>query len=199
MKEITCPQCGYKLPLHFKYTKLIKCPSCGSTIFLEDEVVKVIGKESVIATPPSLIKLYKRFKIKDKEYLPVGVIYYEYDRFSWSEWWILNKRGVGFWLSIDDGDYILEEETSYKLSKIWFKDFALGMVVDGWRVTELGEGVCIGFEGELPEKIIIGQSHYYVHLSKPNGVFATAEFSGAKRWFFLGKWIDPFEIEVLDG
>ena len=80
MKEINCPQCGYKLPIHFKYTKLIKCPSCGSTIFLEDKSVEVIGNESVISQEPSLIKLYKRFRVEDREYLPVGVIYYEYDR-----------------------------------------------------------------------------------------------------------------------
>ncbi len=199
MREINCPQCGYRLPLQFKYTKLTKCPACGSVIFLEDEAVRLAGYQSVISEGDSLINLRKRFRVGSSSFLPVGFIKYEDERFEWIEWWILNKYGVGLWLSVDDGDYILEKETSYYFPQKRFRDFDLEMVIDGWRVTELGEGRVAGFEGELPEIVEIGETHQYIHLSKRGGEIATIEFANNQRWFYIGRWLEPFEIEVEDG
>jgi len=194
-KSKNCPQCGDTLALYFKYSKLIKCQSCGSSIFLEDESVKLIGKSSVLTTEPSLIQLHKPFKYKKKTYLPLGKIRYSYGRGFWEEWFLKDEKNKEFWLSIDEGDFVLEEKVKLSLPFKSSHDFKVGSSYGKYVVTEKGEGRCVGFEGELPENLAIGELHHYVHLSQGAGKLTTIEFSNNQTQTFNGEWIDPFEIE----
>jgi DNA-directed RNA polymerase subunit RPC12/RpoP len=81
-KTINCPQCGHPLPIHFKWTKLVECPACKSSIFLEDESVKVIGKASTLSPEPSLLNIGEPIIIDKREYLPLGKIRYSFGRGS---------------------------------------------------------------------------------------------------------------------
>ncbi len=75
-KTINCPQCGYPLPIYFKWTKLVQCPACKSSIFLEDESIKVIGKSSTLSPEPSLLAIGEPIIIENKGFLPLGKIRY---------------------------------------------------------------------------------------------------------------------------
>jgi len=194
IKPVNCPQCGYPLSLKFKYTKLIKCLSCKSDIFLDDETVRLAGKSSVIADIPSLLILYKSFGYAGSFYTPIGRIRYRSGRFVWDEWWIIDENNDGLWLSIDDGEYVLGKEIKFDLDITNPKTVKTSDNIKGWTVTETGEGICEGFEGELPEIITIGEAHHYIHLEKDNGAIMTAEFFGNEKKLYSGKWLDPYQI-----
>jgi ribosomal protein S27AE len=121
-----CPQCGDTLAVHFKYSKLIKCQSCGSSIFLEDEAVKVIGERAVLSDEPSLIQIYTSFSYENNHYLPLGKIRYSYGRGFWEEWFLKNEQNQEFWLSIDEGDFVLEEHISMNIHLTTFQQFKVG-------------------------------------------------------------------------
>ena len=106
-----CPQCGDALEIHFKYSKLVKCSSCNSSIFLEDNTVKLIGESSVLSPEPSLIELHKPFKLQAKTFTPLGKIRYAYGRGFWEEWFLKDERNQEFWLSIDEGDFVLQKKS----------------------------------------------------------------------------------------
>lgn len=198
LKTYNCPQCGDKLNIYFQYTKLVKCPSCSSSIFLEDESVKLIGQSAVLSPEPSLIQLQSIFKLQGKTFTALGKIRYSYGRGFWEEWFLKDTQNREFWLSIDEGDFVLEEKNKRALPFKDFSNFKVGSRHGKYLVTEKGEGVCMGFEGELPEEIKLNEKHQYIHLSEGGGNLVTLEFSETSKQTFKGKWIDPLEIEVLN-
>ncbi len=72
---------------------------------------------------------------------------------------------------------------------------SVGRKYGKYIVTEKGTGRCVGFEGELPEKLTIGESHIYLHLSEGRGKLLTLESTASKTETFSGEWIDPLTIK----
>ena len=194
---IQCPQCGYTLPLYVKYTKLVQCESCKSTIFLEDEAVKLWGDSSVLAPEISIITLNTPFSYHDKTYLPLGKIRYSYGRGFWEEWWLKDTQGETYWLSVDEGDLVLEKQIETLYDSNLFDGLKVGsLIFDGWIVTEMGGAKCEGFEGALPKEIEIGSLYRYVHLQGKNALFRTVEIFSDKVEVYEGQWVSPFDIKV---
>jgi hypothetical protein len=183
------------LDIHFKLTKLVACPSCSSSIFLSDEGVKLIGKASSLSPEPSLIKLHDPIIIENKNYLPLGKIRYAYGRGFWEEWFLKGENNQEFWLSIDEGDFVLEKQTELSLPFQSPHVVRVGRRYGNYLATEVGKGECVGFEGELPFPINIGKIHKYMHLSKGGGNLVTIEFTDGVDKIFQGKWIDPLSIK----
>ena len=198
-KTINCPQCGDALDIYFKWTKLSQCSSCGSSIFLEDETVRHIGEQSTLSPEPSLLKLHDPIVIENKTYMPLGKIRYSYGRGFWEEWFLKGEGNREFWLSVDEGDFVLEEKTEMTLPFKTPYGVRVGGKYGAYTVSERGEGRCVGFEGELPEMIEIGKTHYYLHLSKGSGNLVTVEYGSEITQIFRGKWIDPMSIKRVYG
>ncbi len=185
------------MSIHFKWTKLVACPSCGSSIFLNDEGIELVGKASTLSPEPSLIKLHDPLSIESKSYLPLGKIRYSYGRGFWEEWFLKGENNQEFWLSIDEGDFVLEKRAEISLP---FKSphvVKVGKRYGSYLVTEVGTGECVGFEGELPFPINIGKTYNYLHLSQGGGNLITVEFTDGIDKIFQGKWIDPLSIKRL--
>ncbi len=195
IKTLNCPQCGDVLDIHFKWTKLTQCPSCKSSIFLEDASVKLIGESSVLSPEPSLLKIHDPITIENKNYLPLGKIRYSYGRGFWEEWFLKGEKNREFWLSIDEGDFALQERVAVSLPFKSPRIVKAGKSYGLYVATEVGKGVCVGFEGELPLPIQIDQTYHYIHLSRGGGELVTVEFIDDKIETFNGKWIDPLSIK----
>jgi hypothetical protein len=166
---------------------------------LEDEGAKVIGKASTLSPEPSLIRVHDPIIIDRTNYLPLGKIRYSYGRGFWEEWFLINQNNQEFWLSIDEGDFVLERPAKMTLPFSNIDKLTMGKSYGEYVVTEIGEGECVGFEGELPKKITINEKHRYVHLSKGGASLMTIESSKEGIEIFKGKWIDPFEIKKVNG
>ena len=194
-KQLNCPQCGYAIPLYFKHTKLIQCESCKSTIFLEDDAVKLSGDSSVLAPEISIIELSKPFVFKQKSYLPLGKIRYSYGRGFWEEWWVKDTQNSEYWLSVDEGDLVFQQKIEVSYPDDLFSRLRIGLVTsDEWVVTELGTATCEGFAGSLPKKIVVGSSYSYAHLSGKDAKLRTLEMVAGHLEAYEGKWISPFDI-----
>jgi hypothetical protein len=196
-KTIICPQCGDSLPIYFKWTKLVECLSCKSTIFLEDDSIKLIGKSSTLSPEPSLLELRTPISIDNKTYTPLGKIRYSYGRGFWEEWFLVGGKNREFWLSVDEGDFVLESRIKIVLPFRKIEQLSIGKKYGKFVVTEIGEGECVGFEGELPKSISIGDTHRYAHLSEGGADLMSVESSSDGIEVFRGSWIDPFSIKRL--
>lgn len=194
-KQFNCPQCGYRLSLYFKHTKLIQCESCKSTIFLEDDAVHLSGDSSVLAPEISILELSKPFFLKQKSYLPLGKIRYSYGRGFWEEWWVKDTQNNEYWLSVDEGDLVFQQKITVTYPDDLISSLRVGLVTsDDWVVTELGTATCEGFEGSLPKKVVIGSSYSYAHLSGKDAKLRTLEMLEGTLEAYEGKWISPFDI-----
>lgn len=202
MKPIThnCPQCGNLLPITFRHSKLAVCESCGSTIFLEDESVRLAGKAAVLADLPSLLQLRVPFQYQKLTYTPIGHVRYAYSDGVWDEWWVLGGDGVGTWVSVDEGDFAFEQAIEWSNFPP-IRDIQVGKIISRnqqkWEVTEKNVCTCVGIRGELPEPILAGERMGYLHLSGENRTLVTLEYplQGEPK-AYQGYWIDPFEIKA---
>jgi hypothetical protein len=196
-KTISCPQCGYPIPLHFRWSKLLQCSSCASTIFLEDNGTTSLGETSTLAPEPSLLSLHIPIEIDKELYTPIGKIRYSYGRGFWEEWCLLNSEQRIFWLSVDEGDFALETKAKISLPLPSLHTVSIGKQYGKYIATEKGYGECVGFTGELPHTIALREKHYYVHFSQEDGVLLTAEGKYNHYETYLGRWIDPMHIQKV--
>ena len=202
---INCPQCGNELPITFRYTKLTVCPYCNSTLFLEDDAVRLAGEQSVLTDMPSLLQLGGSFQYRTTAFTPIGLIRYSHTVGYWEEWWVTDNTGRSFWVSVDEGDFSFEKpiDIQQKNEIPALADLAPGKHISlwdsNWQVTEIGSGKCEGYKGELPKIIHIGDEVPFAHLSATNGQLITLEYLEDQIDVFRGEWIDPFEIKVISG
>ncbi len=197
-KYINCPQCGDALPLYFSYAKIAQCDSCKSTIFIEDEAVRLAGESSVLSDEVSLIKLNTPFFYEAKSYLPIGMIRYSYGRGFWEEWWLDDNLGGSLWLSVDEGDMVLEKLVDSKYEPSIFDSAKVGdMIEAGWMISEIGDAVCDGFVGSLPHIVTKGSSYKYIHLSGANARLQTLELIDSTVYTYSGKWINSYNIKKI--
>ncbi|WP_020394089.1 DUF4178 domain-containing protein [Thiolinea disciformis] len=200
-KTHNCPQCGNLLPVHFRFSKLTVCAHCGSTIFLEDEAVRLAGKASVLADMPSLLQLRTPFTYQKLTYTPVGQVRYTYKGGFWDEWWVIDSTGMGRWLSVDEGDFAFESPMEWIDPFPNLREVQVGQTIkqrqQEWEITEKNIARCEGIKGELPEAIFPDDKMIYLHLSGNNSALVTLEYPmEGKPSAYQGSWIDPFEIKA---
>ena len=146
-----------------------------------------------------MLKLRDPIVINKKTYIPLGKVRYSYGRGFWEEWFLKGEDNREYWLSIDEGDFVLQHKTSMSLPFQSPHSIRVGSKHGEFMVSEKGEGTCVGFEGELPEKVELEKKHYYLHLSKGGGNLVTVEYGVGTNKIFTGRWIDPLEIKRLYG
>jgi len=201
--RLNCPQCGDALNINIKYSKLTRCNSCKSTIFLEDDAVKNLGLMNLLSDESSPLKLQQKFRYDKHEYLPIGKIRYAYELGFWEEWFVLDEKQNPSWISVDEGNLILEKSFGLQKSEIeeLIKKSRLRrtVTVQGkkYRVTEKDEGICQGFEGELPRAIKFGTKLNYLHLSSlEENLHITLEEEEGEYMAYIGRWLDIYEMEL---
>jgi hypothetical protein len=198
---LNCPSCGGEVPHNLQYAKLVVCPTCTTSLFLEDDAVRNAGERSALVDEPSIFSLGVPFTWRSTTYVPHGRIRYDYGRGFWDEWWVTSNTGEAVWMSVDEGDIAIEKPLALEGAAPPFNALSRGGSVkvgdDSLTVTEKSTATCIGFEGELPEVVVAGEKHDYVHLSGPGGLLLTVEYPERETLVFRGEWIDPFEIETM--
>lgn len=195
----SCPNCGAELRARLRSTKLVACDYCDSNVFLEDDVVRLAGKQGVMAEYPSLLQLHQSFSYRGWDFMPIGMARFDYGQGFWDEWWVMGGDGEGRWLSVDEGDFALEEPVDIEKTPSAFELVpGRAIRIDGHDVyvTEKGKATCIGIKGELPEALSAGDTYTYFHLSGTGGLLYTLEIDRGRAAIHRGRWIDPFRVEV---
>jgi len=199
-RTFSCPNCGAELEALLRSTKLVACGYCDSNVFLEDDAVRLAGKQGVMADYPSLIRMRGHYRYRGWQFMAVGRARFDYGQGFWDEWWVMGGDGEGRWLSVDEGDFALEETVDVDKTPSAFelvpgKKIRIGD--EDLLVTEQGRALCIGVQGELPEALGVGDSYTYFHLSGVGGRLYTLEVDRGRAALHRGHWLDPFAIEAL--
>ncbi|MEZ5668104.1 MAG: DUF4178 domain-containing protein [Alphaproteobacteria bacterium] len=195
-RQFNCPNCGAALKASLRYAKQVACDHCDSMVMLEDAVVRLAGKQGVMADMPSLLTLHEPFAYQGKTYTPVGHIRFDYAHGFWDEWWAETADGA-CWISVDEGDIAIEEplELSRPVDPAALAVGATVRVNAGeFLITEAGEAVCRAVRGEIPEAIAPGDRFAYWHLSGADGALVTLEAEGAEVTATRGRWLNPYAI-----
>lgn len=202
--DLSCPSCGDQVPRHFQHAKIAVCESCNSVIYLDGAEATIAGEQSAVADYPSLFQLHQRYTYQDLVFEPVGMLRYDYGRGYWDEWWCLTDANEGRWISVDEGDFVIEKPINVPTDAPSKKELINGRHLTvlnlPWTVTEIGEATFVGMRGELPDAINQQRTFWYCHLSRPGSELLTLEYDNPYNPpsdAFLGKWMDPFLIKAL--
>jgi len=148
---------------------------------------------------PTFLQLGVETRIGNDDVLPLGVIRYSYGRGWWDEFWCRFREDDGVWVSIDEGDIVIERPLP---EDEWPEvgDLSVGAEVTHknrtYTVQEEEEAECLAFRGELPEAPVLGERHRFQNLVGEGGKALSREvWDGGMAWH-VGFWVDPFEVRV---
>lgn len=201
-ENLTCPNCGAALERGIRRSKVVECTSCHSTVFLEDNTFRAPGESGELHGGPEFLAIGAETTIGEDRYLPVGVISYSYGRGWWDEFWCRDEMGEGVWVSVDEGDIVIERPVPPGDAPK-ARGLGLGASImfggDEYVVRESEDAECIAFRGELPEAPVLGEHHSFRNLVSGTGqALSCEEWEGNIDWH-AGTWIDPFDVQVRRG
>jgi hypothetical protein len=201
-----CPSCGSPLQRRFQFSKFIVCEYCRVSLVLEDEAVHNAGYASVSMDIPSILELNKQFEYRGWKFIPIGRVQYSYGRGVWDEWWVMDFKGAGKWVSTDEGDVAIEEGVELDSEVPAYDALAVGnpisLTIEGQQmsgiVAEKNRCEMVGAAGELPFQIIPNEAYDYADILLFDKRIVTFEYfkDGANCYF--GQWVDPFDIKGFD-
>lgn len=200
MKAFNCPNCGDSIIPALAQVKMMTCPSCGTTLLLEDDAVRLAGREGVMHDVPMLIGLGDQVTLGRTVVEIHGHARFSYGRGFWEEFWGLNASGASRWVSVDEGDVVMQrplDRSDWPQHDGHFRTdrhlSARGMKFD---VIEVDSAECVAVSGSFDEALLVGETYRFVNAQSPRGQLLSGEiWDGGESWF-LGEWYDPFEITV---
>ena len=195
--ETSCPNCGAALPPVIAHARAVSCDFCGTSVVLEDDAVRAAGEAGVMLDAPELIRVGEAVRLADRgTFEAVGHVRYDYGRGHWDEYFGL-LDGTPAWVSVDEGDVALQwpvEDPPRDAAQLFRRGAKTVWRGDPYAVTEVETATLIGFRGQLPEAVAVGETHLYANLSGPGGLILSGErWDGGTAWF-AGLWIDPFRV-----
>ena len=200
MSELHCPNCGDLVCPAIKSVKMITCESCTTTLLLEDAGLRLAGQQGVLHEVPMLCGLGDQLQIGTGRYQILGHARFSYGRGTWDEFWAVDAEGKPVWISVDEGDLILQRSLPPEAWPTYGGKLRLGRILryksEGFRVDEDGTGTCIGLKGSFDHPLTVGESYRFLNLQGDAGNVLSAEISGEQYEWFIGTWIDPFEVKV---
>ena len=192
-----CPNCGDNVAEALASAPMAVCPSCATTLYQLDGRLLSAGTGGEMHDAPLLFGLGDRIHLAGSWREAVGHARFSYGPGWWDEFWVEDASGDGRWVSIDEGD-IVSQKPLYPPPRQAIPR-RVGAVVsfgEGYRVSEIGQGRCIALRGRFPEVLAVGDTHDYINCMSWEGELLSGETHAGETEWFLGQWLDPFELEI---
>jgi hypothetical protein len=198
--HVTCPNCGYGFENLRKSTRMFDCPSCGTTIFQDADTWKPLGNNGEMHDYQMLFGMGDTVTAEGVKFIIQGHARYDYGRGTWDEMYGETSQGKGAWISIDEGDVVVQYPYEGQSGPRRSDPPAVGEKVTysrvDYTVTEGASAKCIAVRGQFPELVQVGDEHYFVNASGPTGQLLSGEFwEGGHQWYD-GVWLDPFTLKI---
>lgn len=176
------------------------CGACDTTIYLRDSGFLNAGTAGEMHDGPMLFGLGDQIDLEGDTFDVLGHARFDYGPGWWDEFYVIDGNGAGAWVSVDEGEVILQRDTSDQIKGTPKKPPFLGEVfeVNGYeyRVTEQDRATCIALRGEFPDTLTVGETYQFINASNQYSDFLSGEFSADTIKWYIGRWIDPFDVTV---
>jgi hypothetical protein len=130
----------------------------------------------------------------------LGHARFSYGRGFWDEFWGHDQSGDSCWLSVDEGDIVLQHPTSSLDSIQDYNALTIGKRLffndDTYTITELDIGECVALRGSFEELLQIGETYRFFNAQSERNNLLSGEFWDGGQSLFVGQWSDPFAIQI---
>ncbi len=179
---------------------MLTCPSCGTTLYVDGAQLHDAGNAGQMHDGPALFGVGDAVRLGKALIQITGHARFSYGRGWWDEYWGFDEDQRGCWVSVDEGDVVLQ----YPITKDFWPRVARTARVgtpfryrdDDWQVTEADAAECVALRGSFGEQLEVGETYTFLNASGPGGELLSGEFwEGGQSWY-VGYWFDPFDVVV---
>src|SRR5215470_15097601 len=188
-----CPNCGAKIAFRWSSNVQTVCEYCKSILVRTDVDLKKVGQVADLPPDSSPIQLNTEGQYRNKSFVVVGRIVYEYDQGAWNEWHVMMNNGTSAWLSDAQQEYAVS--FSAKAPNLP----AAAQVQVGQEFTWNGQSYTVsvitpahyrGVQGELPFQYWDKTDVMFVDLMSYTKKFATIDYSDDEPVLYLGESVE---------
>lgn len=176
------------------------CDACGTTLYLRDNGFLNAGTAGEMHEGPMLFVLGDHVILNGDRFETLGHARFDYGPGWWDEFYARDGNGLGAWISVDEGEVILQRDIDANMSGAPKTAPRLGQVfrVNGhdYRVTERDDAECIAVRGEFPDTLTVGEKYKFINATNEYADILSGEFSADEIKWYIGQWIDPYDVKV---
>ena len=178
--QTSCPTCG--APLSFRPGTMVSvCSSCSSLSARTDRDPELIGKMAALVDTGSPLKVGVEGRYAGRAFALVGRVQMSHPLGGiWDEWYMALEDGRWGWLAEAQGKFMLTFEEKLASGIPTFDQLQAGAVLNlgeiPWVVGEASFATFASAEGEIPWKVMPGDTYRFADLAGANGAFATLDY-----------------------
>lgn len=195
----SCPNCGAKIVFRWSSSVQTVCEYCKSILVRTDVDLKKVGQAADLPPDSSPIQLNSEGIYRNKSFVVVGRIVYEYDQGAWNEWHVMMNNGTSAWLSDAQQEYAVSFSVkASNLPPATNVDVGQQFTWDGERytVSVITPAHYRGVEGELPFQYWDKTDVTFVDLRSETGKFATLDYSDPEPALYLGEFVEFEQLKL---
>jgi hypothetical protein len=194
-----CPNCGAKIVFRWSSSVQTVCPYCKSVLVRTDLDLAKIGQVADLPPDTSPIQIATEGRYRDKSFVVIGRILYEYDQGGWNEWHFRANDGTDGWLSDAQEEYAVSfPATGQKLPQQSQLQPGAQFSWNGqtYTLSVITNARFRGVQGELPFKFWDKGEMLFADLRTPSKKFATLDYSDAEPVLYLGEFVDFEDLKL---
>ena len=194
-----CPNCAAKVMFQWSSSVQTVCEYCKSILVRTDLDLKKVGQVADLPPDTSPIQLNTEGIFRNRSFVVIGRILYEYDQGGWNEWHLMMNDGKSAWLS--------DAQEEYAVSSL-----ACGPNLPS--ATQLQVGQQFNWNGDLYSLSVITKAHYrgvqgelpfqywdksdvtFVDFRTPSRKFATLDYSDSDPVLYLGEFVEFEDLKL---
>lgn len=188
-----CPNCGAKIVFRWSSSVQTVCEYCKSVLVRTDIDLKKVGQMADLPPDSSPIQLNTEGIYRNRAFVVIGRIVYEYDQGGWNEWHAMTNSGSSAWLSDAQNEYAVSFAAPGRKLPPASADVRVGQeyMWDGqpYRVTSITRAHYKGTQGELPFQYWDKDEALFADLRSESGKFATLDYSDDEPALYLGELV----------
>ena len=202
--QVSCPGCGAQVVFNIPGSVVAVCEYCKSVVARTDRAIEDLGKVADLVDTQSPLHLglkgaYQKtwFELTGRAQMgqEAGAV--------WDEWYAAFSDGRWGWLAEAQGRFYMtfevpippEENHLPSLDRVELGHGVPSLPgVISMMVAEKGQAKAIAAQGEIPYRLVPGQTYYYADIAGAHGEFGTLDYSEATPVLFLGKEVTLGEL-----
>ena len=198
MAVANCPACGGPIEFSIGSSIVVICDHCHSVVARTDRALEDLGKVAALIDTGSPLRRDLPGKFQGTGFRVVGRTQMKHAAGGlWDEWYAAFDDGRWGWIAEAQGRFYLTFATPTP-GLPSSTQIEVGGTLGDLVVSEVGSATVVGGEGEIPWRVVPGESFDYVDLSGPAGRFGSIDYSDEdKPALFTGSQTTLKELGIV--
>ncbi|MGH9901503.1 MAG: DUF4178 domain-containing protein, partial [Pyrinomonadaceae bacterium] len=201
-----CPACGAGITFKSGSSVVVVCDYCHSVVARTDRALEDLGRVAEVVESGSPLDVGMKGVYRGVAFELTGRAQLGHAAGGmWDEWYAAFADGRWGWLAEAQGRFYLTYQAPQSVRLPPFEQLELGQPVAGVplavpvMVAEKGAARMLAAQGEIPYRLIPGETYPYADLSGQGGVLATVDYGEEPPRLFVGRETTLDELGIVAG